>query len=237
MAPQKRCSKCGETKPTASFHTSNKAKDGLQSACASCLIASSKPWREANKAKINARSKAWSEANKERSEARRKRWRSFSENSAKDTAYAAKRRAALGPLVWEQTVAWRAANPGRAEATQAKHRTTARYAETTQKWREANRLRLANKEHRRNVLKRNGTISEFTVDELKLRLSVFGGNCAYCNDAEWAHMDHVKPLSLGGPHCLSNLRPACAHCNLSKSAKAPKQWLSSMRTISPLPLP
>ncbi|MBT2266408.1 HNH endonuclease [Rhodococcus erythropolis] len=37
----------------------------------------------------------------------------------------------------------------------------------------------------------------------------------------YQHLDHVKPLSAGGPHMLSNLRPSCADCNLSKGAKWP----------------
>ena len=35
------------------------------------------------------------------------------------------------------------------------------------------------------------------------------------------HLDHVKPLAKGGPHLLSNLRPACELCNLRKADRWP----------------
>lgn len=40
-------------------------------------------------------------------------------------------------------------------------------------------------------------------------------------------LDHVIPLSRGGPHCESNLRVACAPCNLRKGDKLPAEceWL------------
>ncbi|MGW8593542.1 HNH endonuclease [Dietzia sp. NPDC055877] len=47
------------------------------------------------------------------------------------------------------------------------------------------------------------------------------------------HVDHVKPLSKGGWHCLSNLRPCCPSCNLRKGAKWPiTEFVTSIRTES-----
>jgi 5-methylcytosine-specific restriction endonuclease McrA len=54
--------------------------------------------------------------------------------------------------------------------------------------------------------------------DLQARISVFGDKCAYCG-AAWSRLDHLKPIARGGPHCLSNLRPACASCNHRKSSK------------------
>ncbi|WP_349257835.1 HNH endonuclease [Iamia sp.] len=34
-------------------------------------------------------------------------------------------------------------------------------------------------------------------------------------------IDHVKPLSKGGAHMLSNLRPSCRSCNSRKGARWP----------------
>ena len=76
-------------------------------------------------------------------------------------------------------------------------------------------------ERRMRVLEK--TIVEFSMEELNQRLSVFGFRCAYCG-GPFEHLDHVKPLISGGPHCLSNLRPACAKCNLSKGKKTLKEW-------------
>jgi 5-methylcytosine-specific restriction endonuclease McrA len=39
--------------------------------------------------------------------------------------------------------------------------------------------------------------------------------CIYCGGPS-EHLDHIYPLSKGGLHCVSNLAPACAPCNLTK---------------------
>lgn len=80
------------------------------------------------------------------------------------------------------------------------------------------------------------TIQDFSLHELRQRIAVFGGRCAYCGGPH-EHIDHVKPLARGGPHCLSNLRPSCAKCNLKKNAKPALKWLARLPRAAPLPLP
>lgn len=55
----------------------------------------------------------------------------------------------------------------------------------------------------------------FTLDQLQARVAFFGRQCWMCGGA-WTALDHVKPLSKGGPHMLANLRPACKPCNSRK---------------------
>jgi 5-methylcytosine-specific restriction endonuclease McrA len=76
--------------------------------------------------------------------------------------------------------------------------------------------------------KRKNTIQYFTKKQLEQRMSIFGFKCAYCA-GEFDHIDHVKPISKGGYHCLSNLRPACKRCNLEKYNKNLKEWLISRK--------
>ena len=38
------------------------------------------------------------------------------------------------------------------------------------------------------------------------------------------HLDHIRPLALGGLHEDDNLQILCGHCNLSKSAKPPEEF-------------
>ena len=74
----------------------------------------------------------------------------------------------------------------------------------------------------KEVRRKGAPTIPFTVAQLEERLSMFDG-CWMCGcelDGE-LHLDHVKPLSKGGWHCLSNLRPSCPSCNLSKGAKWP----------------
>jgi len=91
---EKRCSKCGETKPITGFYKHKKYRDGLRSECKKCYSGRNKAWREANKDKIAARKKVWREANKERVAVTVKAW--YEEN---------KERVAV------TTKAWRDANP------------------------------------------------------------------------------------------------------------------------------
>lgn len=69
----------------------------------------------------------------------------------------------------------------------------------------------------REVALLGATVVKFTEQQLAQRLSMFPG-CWICRDSiDILHIDHVKPISKGGLHCLSNLRPACRSCNLAKS--------------------
>lgn len=47
--------------------------------------------------------------------------------------------------------------------------------------------------------------------------------CVYC-DRRAEHVDHVRPLAQGGWEHESNLVPACADCNLSKSGRLLTEW-------------
>lgn len=68
-------------------------------------------------------------------------------------------------------------------------------------------------------------IQDVTAAMLNERARVFGHVCAYCGGPH-EHWDHVIPVSRGGKHCLANLRPACASCNLSKGKKTLREWRS-----------
>ena len=43
--------------------------------------------------------------------------------------------------------------------------------------------------------------------------------CLACGSSQNLHVDHVVPLSLGGPDEAGNLQVLCRHCNLSKHSK------------------
>ena len=53
------------------------------------------------------------------------------------------------------------------------------------------------------------------------RWAMWGGRCWVCGVAGATEEDHVKPLSAGGSHTLSNLRPICKSCNASKRGSWP----------------
>lgn len=92
-----------------------------------------------------------------------------------------------------------------------------------QKARETDRKRRAQKQA-------NGFI-KYSEQEV---LSLYGENCSICNikidlkasrkvgKPGWEkglHIDHVIPISLGGPDTIENVRPAHGKCNLVKHQK------------------
>jgi 5-methylcytosine-specific restriction endonuclease McrA len=66
-----------------------------------------------------------------------------------------------------------------------------------------------------------GQIIPFTTEEKAQRFAMWGGRCWRCGIADATEDDHVKPISRGGSHCLSNLRPICRSCNASKRGSWP----------------
>jgi len=103
--------------------------------------------------------------------------------------------------------AWRDANPAERKAAQ-------------RKWRQANRDKVNLATGRRRALRMSAPTIPFTLDQLAGRLSYFGRLCWLCGIPANA-VDHVKPLSKGGWHCLSNLRPICTACNTRKKDRWP----------------
>lgn len=92
--------------------------------------------------------------------------------------------------------------------------------QVVREWTRANPQAVLENSRRYKLRKRGATIVRFTAAQLDHRMSMFGYRCWMCG-GPFEHVDHVKPLSKGGAHCLANLRPACASCNVVKSDKWP----------------
>lgn len=85
-------------------------------------------------------------------------------------------------------------------------------------WQEANAERMKLHDARKRY-KRRGQMVEthipFSVDQLSQKIAYWGNRCWVCKGAFEA-VDHMKPVSKGGPHMLANLRPICRSCNSRK---------------------
>ena len=96
------------------------------------------------------------------------------------------------------------------------------------KWRRMTDLRYRiyhrEKSKRRKAQARGQTPVAISVNALLTRFGQFGNCCAYCGCAGDMEIEHVVPISRGGAHDISNIVPACASCNSSKSAKEMEGW-------------
>ncbi|WP_374101491.1 HNH endonuclease [Tsukamurella paurometabola] len=90
--------------------------------------------------------------------------------------------------------------------------------------------REANRERYRESVRRRRYHTRKKIDPrlIELKVSMYGGKCWICQAAPYRHLDHVKPISQGGQHILSNLRPACAKCNRAKASLWPWPQVLSM---------
>jgi len=84
-----------------------------------------------------------------------------------------------------------------------------------EKWREANRTAR----HRRRARLKANTVARFTRTQWLAKVASYDGRCAYCDIGLYEHMDHIIPLSRGGPHSLANVVPACKSCNEKKGVQ------------------
>src|SRR5690606_19457994 len=80
-----------------------------------------------------------------------------------------------------------------------------------------------NREHlsRRRARIAGGLVIPFTAEQVAARIAYYGGRGCIWRTAPYEELDHVKPIKVGGPHILANLRPACRSCNASKNATWP----------------
>lgn len=61
-----------------------------------------------------------------------------------------------------------------------------------------------------------------------------GLNCYLCEkelDFSSATIDHIKPLSSGGWHCLSNAKICCRPCNNKKYNKSLENYLNENKSL------
>lgn len=98
-----------------------------------------------------------------------------------------------------------------------------RQREYDRQWKRRNPVARQLQHHRRRARVAGSRIAPITVAGLQGRFSLWGRYCSLCHREITGpvHSDHFKPLVRGGPHALSNLRPTCSGCNLTKGASWP----------------
>jgi len=219
LEQSKACKQCKQVCLFSEFGKRSRNNDGLNTICKKCQNLKELAYRDANKDRIDAYKKGWAAsekakesrrqfrlANKERLLAEKKL--DFQQNKTKRMATAKK---------------WKEANLDRHKTYQKQYREE---NSKSPEWR-AKKRRESNKRRAQKLGNGYENYSEIEV------LNLYGTDCHICSteidllaprkcgEPGWEiglHIDHLIPISKGGPDTLSNVRPAHGSCNLSKWA-------------------
>lgn len=95
------------------------------------------------------------------------------------------------------------------------------------------RLYIRQKSKRRKAMMRDSVAVQVEAKQLRARFAQFDHCCAYCGvSGEDLHIEHVVPISKGGPHALGNIIPACQRCNFSKRDHDAESWYRRQKFYS-----
>ena len=98
------------------------------------------------------------------------------------------------------------------------------------RWRDNNPDKVRLFSQKRDFRKRNAE-GDFTLGEWNSKLEEYNYRCAYCGcelDTDIITIDHVIPISRGGPNYIENLVPACRSCNSKKHTKTADEFLAEL---------
>jgi len=93
---------------------------------------------------------------------------------------------------------------------------------------------MRQKSKRRKAQMRDSVAIQVKGREIRARFAEFGHRCAYCGADGDLHIEHVVPISKGGPHSIGNIIPACKDCNFSKRDSEVETWYRSQPFFSEL---
>ncbi|WP_192379537.1 HNH endonuclease signature motif containing protein [Rhodococcus rhodochrous] len=191
------------------FHRRSKSKDGRQNRCKPCAISTAKASVDRNRETVREYQKRYGQEKREQLAAYR-------------SAYYRKNRTQLLARYKEKYRENRDVIRARTMAYYENNRE--RHAENARRWRAANpereKLRYTRGNARRRAWKAANPHIPYTLEQLRQRLDYYGGLCWVCRSVG-VEVDHVKPVSKGGPEMLANLRPICPPCNKRKTNKWP----------------
>jgi len=210
----------------------NKEKDGNHNSyCRACRNEYNRQWRKNNAKKVKAYSKFHYHKNIEKNRERTKLW--YENNLEKSKA---------------RNKAWKENNAERIQETRKAwtEKNREKIAEKNRLWYEKNRERIIEEKkiyrknnaekgrgyvRKRRAIRNNNGREPYTEQQV---LELYGTNCHICQNPidlsanravgspGWEtalHIDHIIPISKGGPDSLDNVRPAHGKCNMSKSNK------------------
>lgn len=186
-------------KPLSDFSKHKSCSGGVRSFCKQCAKIAAEDYKKRNPEKFALSKRQWREKNPEKSKA--------------------------------ATSAWTAANPERARASIKRwcSENQDRVKENQALWAANNRESRNSSERNRRARKQESEGQHSRADIERI-FEMQKAKCASCvkrlhvDGVNKYHVDHIKPLALGGGNGPENLQMLCPGCNRRKSAKDPLDW-------------
>lgn len=171
--------------------------------CIPCRLMRAKEYRERNKDAIKRRLREWYLKADKYALAKKKV--EYNKRNAEKLAAA--------KLLWQRK------NRDKCRASGKKH-----YENNKEKYRETRRLYELEK--RARIKSSGGKLSKGIAEKLFVLQK---GCCAICSvKLQHYHLDHIMPIALGGGNTDENIQLLCPHCNLTKNAKHPIDYMQSI---------
>ena len=189
------CPGCKVQKTVDDFHVNKIRKDKVCFLCKDCACEITRKWGAENPERALENAYRWARENPEKSRKIHKRY--YLKNRDRLLENSRNRYYELIDHYTALGKAWRAANPEKVRARGERRRA-------------------------RKAAVPSGP--KPTLDEL---IDMQDGTCVYCRTVDppiW-HMDHVIPISKGGPDTADNVVAACASCNTSKQDRDVDEWM------------
>jgi 5-methylcytosine-specific restriction endonuclease McrA len=227
----KACSVCKQILPYEAFGKIAKSKTGRRSQCNNCRKLESRSYRQRYPDKKREADRLYYLTNTEKVKANVRKY--VIENSEFVSQYRKAYRERNAERIAEGKRDWRKRNSDWAD--NASKRWQENNRELVRKYHQEGRKRnpdrdknyyLANRHRYRAASARRRRV---IANQPKFKITakdfekIMHQPCIYCG-GKAEHLDHVIPIARGGLHKIGNLAPACAKCNLSKSAKFVTEW-------------
>jgi hypothetical protein len=205
MNHSKRCNACQQVKSASEFHVHKASPDGLRYQCKDCRKIERKTTYEANKHRELAKSKEYRDAHPEYTLQRAKEY--YENNREKVLVRQSAYNSANRPKINDYLKSWRKKNP------------------------ELARKHVRIRDRRMRAAKLGNSWEPYTEIQV---LNLYGNTCHLCKEPidfeaprqvgvegweKGLHIDHLLPISKGGPDMLENVRPAHGLCNLKKNGR------------------
>ena len=210
------CPRCSETKPIDGFGMNAAGRDGRGTYCKECKAFKNLEQRLIGRGLLMRVPKNPTE----------KRCSVCREQKAIDSFYSrtdrpGAKQASCKTCQKKSSAEKYAENPSKAQAAAARWQAAnaERAREVRLSYARNNRPAIYARKLARRAVERGAMQgSPVTAAMIAAKMQFHGNRCWMCK-GPFEHVDHVKPIKLGGPHLLANLRPACASCNGRKAAK------------------